>query len=238
MQVFRDILRDKASMRYLLPSAVLITFNWGLYIWAVNSGHILDSSLGYYLNPLIAFLLGVVIFREKYTKLQLAAVAFAFTGVLISVVAYGSFPYISLGLALSFAAYGALKKKVHADPVSGIAVETLIIVPFSIIFALVFLTDSIRSVGIIDLMLLIGGGVVTAVPLILYSSAVNDIPFITIGFLQYVSPSIALIYGLISGERLSTSQIVSFIFIGLGLVIFSIALIRQSKANTVELAEP
>jgi len=220
-------------MRYLVPSAVLITFNWGLYIWAVNSEHILDSSLGYYMNPLIAFLLGVIMFREKYTKLQLVAVAFAFIGVLISVVAYGSFPYISLGLALSFALYGALKKKAHADPVSGIAVETLIILPFTIIFALIFLTDSIKSAGIADLMLLIGGGAVTAIPLILYSSAVNDIPFIIIGFLQYVSPSIALIYGLISGERLSTSQIVSFIFIGLGLVVFSIALVRQSKTSPV-----
>ena len=231
MRVFFTTLKDKATMRYLTPTSVLITINWGIYIWAVNTGHVLDSSLGYYMNPLIAFLFGILIFREKHTRLQLAAVALAFTGVLISIIAYGSVPYISISLALTFAAYGVLKKKAHADPVAGIAIESLIITPFALLFAFIFMTDSVRAVSFTDLLLLIGGGAASAIPLALYSRAVNDIPFIIVGFFQYISPSLQLIYGLISGETLLMSQLVSFIFIGLGLIVFSIALVRIAKTE-------
>jgi chloramphenicol-sensitive protein RarD len=231
MHVFISTLRDKATMRFLAPASVMIAFNWGLFIWAVNSGHILDSSLGYYMNPLIAFLLGVIIFREKYTKLQLAAVALAFTGVLISVIAYGSFPIISVSLSLTFAAYGVLKKKAGADPNASIAIESLLFTPFALVFALVFMTDSIRSASTAELWLLFGSGIATALPLALYARAVNDIPFIIVGFLQYISPSLTMTYGLLTGETLSPSQQVSFVFIALGLVVFSIALVRLNRHN-------
>jgi len=232
MQVFRDTLKDRDAMRFLIPASVMITMNWGIYIWAVNSGHILDSSLGYYLNPLVVFLIGIVLFKEKSTKLQLAAVALAFTGVMISVIAYGKFPVISISLSLTFATYGALKKKAHADPVASIAVESMIITPLAIAFALFFMSDSIRAVGTADILLLVGGGAVTAVPLVMYSSAVNDIPFIIVGFFQYISPSLALVYGLMRGEHLSASQVVSFLFIWLGLIVFSVALFRKNTVST------
>jgi len=231
-QAFRDTIKNKTTMRYLVPAALLITFNWGLYIWAVNNGRVLDGSLGYYMNPLIAFLLGVLLFREKYLKLQLVAVALAFTGVLISLIAFGSFPVIAVSLALSFAFYGVLKKKAGADPAAGIAVESLVITPFALIFPFIFLTDSIAAVGFVELLLLIGGGVLTAIPLFLYARAVNDVPFIIVGFFQYVSPSLALTYGLITGEKPSHAQIVSFIFIGLGLIVFSVALLLKMKDSS------
>jgi len=222
-------LKNKDAMRYLAPAAVLITFNWGLYIWAVNTGRILDTSLGYYMNPLIAYLLGILVFREKSTKLQLAAVALAFTGVLISLIAYGSFPFISISLSLSFATYGVFKKKAGADPVAGIAVESLVITPFALAFAIIFMRESISTVSAVNMLLLIGGGAATAMPLVLYARAVNDIPFIIVGFFQYLSPTLTLTYGLIMGEKPSASQIVSFIFIGLGLIVFSIALVRNAR---------
>jgi len=224
-------------MRLLLPASFLISFNWGLYIWAVNDGYILDASLGYYINPLIAFLLAILLFREKHTKLQLAAIALAFTGVLISLIAFGSFPIIAIGLALSFAAYGALKKKAQADPIASIAVESMIITPLAVVYSLVFMTDSIIAVNITDALLLIGGGALTAIPLILYARAVNAVPFIIVGFFQYISPSLTMIYGLISGETLSASRIVSFAFIGLGLIVFSIALVQNRKKDVVIKAE-
>ena len=229
IRIFRETITSKKTMRYLVPASVLISLNWGLYIWAVNNGRVLDSSLGYYMNPLIAFLLGVLIFRESYTKLQLAAVALAFTGVVISLVAFGSFPFVSICLALSFAVYGVLKKKAHADPAASIAVESLILTPFALASSLIFMTDNIISLNIMQISLLIGGGALTAIPLFLYARAVNDIPFLIVGFLQYISPSLALTYGLISGEMPNRSQLVSFVFIGLGLIVFSIALIRIAK---------
>jgi len=237
LQTFKDTITNKTTMCYLIPAALLIAFNWGLYIWAVNNGRVLDGSLGYYMNPLIAFLLGVVLFREKYLKLQLVAVALAFTGVIISLIAFGNFPVVAISLALSFAVYGVLKKKAHADPAASIAVESLIVAPFALIFPFLFLTDSIASVNITGLLLLIGGGVLTAIPLFLYARAVNDIPFIIVGFFQYISPSLALTYGLITGEKPSGSQLVSFIFIGLGLIVFSIALIRRVKDSSVAQAD-
>jgi len=230
-QVFLDTIKNKKIMRHLIPAAVLIAVNWGLFIYAVNTGRIFDTSLGYYMNPLMAFLLGVIIFKEKSTKLQVAAVILAFIGVLISIIAYGSIPIISLTLALTFAAYGVIKKKANADPNSSIAIESLLITPFALIFAFGFMTESIRDTGFIDVLLLVGGGAATAIPLVLYSRAVNDIPFTTVGFLQYISPSLSMIYGLIVGIRPSESQIVSFIFIGLGLIVFSIALVRIAKSE-------
>ena len=231
LQLLRSILKNKTEMRYTVPAAVLISLNWGLYIWAVNAGHVLDCSLGYYMSPLLAFLLGVLVFREKYTRLQLAAVALAFIGLLVSVITFGDIPYISIGLASSFAAYGVMKKLAHTDPVAGIAAETLITTPFAIAIALIFTTNSIGMLSIYELLLLIGGGVVAATPLILYARAVNDIPLIIVSFFQYISPSLLLIYGLIVGEVLSLSQLISFVFIGLGLLVFSIALVRITKAE-------
>ena len=233
IQVFRDTITNKATMRCLVPAACFISVNWGLFIWAVNNGRVLDSSLGYYMNPLIAFLLGVLVFKEKHVKLQLVAVGLAFTGVLISLIAFGSFPIIAICLASSFAVYGMLKKKAQADPAASIAVESLVIAPFALVFAVFFLNDNIVSLSIPNILLLVGGGALTAIPLVLYARAVNDIPFIIVGFFQYISPSIALFYGLITGEVPSSAQIVSFIFIGLGLLVFSFALLKKAKGSKI-----
>jgi len=231
MKLLLETLRDKAAMRFLIPASILVTFNWGLYIWAVNSRRILDTTIGYYLCPLIAFLFGILIFREKFSKLQLSAVALAFSGVLISVIAYGSFPFVSISLAVSFGAYGVMKKKAGADPIVGITVESMVMAPFALVFALVFIPESFITVTTSGALLLILSGVASAAPLVLYARAVNQIDYIIVGFLQYLSPTITLIYGLISGERPSASQIVSYVFIGLGLIVFSIALVRSSKEN-------
>jgi len=230
MKRFRAALFDRAVMRSLIPAAVFITINWGLYIWAVNTDHVIECSLGYYINPLIAFVLGVLLFREKCTKLQLAAVGLAFTGVLISVITYGDFPLISFGLALTFAAYGALKKKANVDPVSGIAVETLIAAPFALAFALLFKMEGIKALTVAEALLLAGAGVMTATPLMLYARSVNHVPFIIVAFFQYITPSMMLIYGILNGEIPSASQIISLCFIGLGLIVFSVAISRAGKS--------
>jgi chloramphenicol-sensitive protein RarD len=238
MKRFRDTLFDKEAMRSLVPAALFITVNWGLYIWAVNSGHVIECSLGYYINPLIAFVLGILLFRERCTKLQLTAVALALVGVLISVVTYGDFPFISFGLALSFAAYGAFKKKAHADPLAGIAVETLLITPIALVFSLFFMMDGIQAINTVEAVLLVGAGILTAAPLVLYARSVNHVPFVIVAFFQYISPSMMLVYGIISGETPSISQLISLCFIGLGLVVFSIALVKINKTEMAAIAPP
>jgi len=238
LHVFIDIIKDKATMLYLAPASVLIIFNWGIYIWAVNSGRILDASLAYYMNPLINFVFATLVFREKATRLQIAAIALAFTGVLISVIAYGSFPYVSLILALSFAGYGVIKKKAHYDPVAGVAVESLLLTPFALAFCLLFMADNIKAVSGAEALLLIGGGLVTVIPLVLYSLAVNETPYIIVGFFQYISPSIQMIYGLVRGETLSEARLFSFVFIGLGLIVFSIAVVINHKKSKALSSKP
>ena len=227
VKLFIGTLLDKTRIIWLIPASVLITINYGIYIWAVNSAHVVESSLGYYINPLIVFLLGVLLFREKFTRMQFVAVVLAFVGVLISVIAYGVFPFISFGLALTFAAYGAIKKKANVDPLSGIAIEALLITPFALAFALVFRMDGISALSAAEAVLMVLSGVVTATPLVLYSRSVNHIPFYVVGFAQYVSPSILLVYGILSGETLTMAQLISFVFIGLGLIVFSIAMVKN-----------
>jgi len=230
MQTFCQTITDKKIMQYLVPASFLIAINWGIFIWAVNNGRVLDTSLGYYMNPLIAFSFGVLVFKEKYVKLQLVAVGLALIGVLISFIAFGSFPFVALSLSISFAVYGILKKKAKADPAASIAIESIIITPIALVFPFVFLIESVAAVNIPILLLLIGGGVLTALPLFLFARAINGVPFLIVGFFHYISPTLGLTYGLLTGEAPSPSQIVSFIFIGLGLILFSIALVyRTSK---------
>jgi len=147
----------------------------------------------------------------------------------VSLIAFGSFPYVAVALSLSFAVYGLLKKKAGTDPIAGITTESLITAPVALIIIFIMLPVDARAVSVTEMLLLAGGGALTALPLVLYSRSINSIPFIVVGFLQYISPTLSMIYALISGETPSASQLVSFIFIGLGLIVFSIALILLQK---------
>lgn len=230
----RTVLHDKKLMKLLIPAAVCITLQWGVYIFAVNNGHIMQASLGYYMNPLISFLLGVLLFREHSGKPEVAAILLAAAGVLIVTVQSGSFPYIPIILAVFFAAYGCLKKIAKVDSLTGIAVETLSMAPI----ALLYLAISPQShaaysmLNIWDMLLLAGSGVVTAIPLILYARGVNELPFITMGFLQYICPTLMLIIGIIRGEPFTALQAVSFGFIWAGILIFSISTVLRHKKET------
>lgn len=229
LSVMKETLQNRTAMLWLIPAAALIAVNWWAYIYAVTSGHVLDSSLGYYMNPLVVFITGTLLFREKSSRLQIAAVVFAAVGVVISVVAYGSVPYIALILAFTFAAYGACKKKAAIDPVAGIGVEALLLTPFAIAYALIFKWDSIVALSLTETLILIPVGVVSSVPLILYSKGVNEVPFVVVGFLQYISPSLMLVFGLLTGETMTPARIVSFVFIGVGLALYSIGVVRQLR---------
>lgn len=228
-----EAFRNRAAMKYLLPAALVITLNWGLYIWAVNNGHILDASLGYYMNPLIVALTSLVVFKERMTRLEIGASVLAAIGVTAATIQYGSFPWVAIGLALTFAVYGALKKLVHFDPITSIAVETAIVLPAAVVYLVaVGLTTNVS--GVLDLptvLLLMGAGVCTAAPLMLYARGLNEVPFLTMGFLQFISPTLALFCGLIAGETMSDGQLVSFLFIWAGLALFVISKVHESKKH-------
>lgn len=228
----KAVLKDKRKMRYMIPAAIMITINWGVYIWAVNSGHLLDSSLGYYLNPLVVFAIGIALFRESCGPIEWIALGLATVGVLIATIAYGAFPWIAIVLALTFALYGTLKKLAGIGGLTSIAVETLLIGPFALAFVLFAPVShaAFGSLNTLTAILLLLSGVITASPLILFTFGVNRLPFSTVGFLQYVSPTLQMLIGvLVFKEVLTNDRIVSFVFFGLALILYSIGMMRRAK---------
>lgn len=226
------VMRNKQLMKFLLPAALLVTINWGVYIWAVNTGHVTDSSLGYYMNPLVVALFGTLIFKERCGKMELFALLLAAAGVILSTLQYGAFPYIAITLAISFALYGMFKKFAHVDGTVSIAVETIVLSPAALLFLLLSPRThmALQTATPLQFVLLVLAGIVTAAPLIMYTQGVNGLPFITMGFLQYVCPTLMLILGvLIMGEPFTVAQGVSFAFIWAGLILFSIGMVRREK---------
>lgn len=236
----KAVLRDKTKMRFVIPAAIMITINWGLYIWAVNAGHLLDASLGYYLNPLMVFAVGMLLFREKCGALDWVALALATVGVLVSTLAYGAFPWVALSLALSFGLYGTFKKLGGVSGLTSIAVETILVAPFALAFLLISPAShaAFSALTLKTGLLLFFTGVVTATPLILFTHGVNRLPFTTVGFLQYISPTLQLIIGtLFFHETLTKDRIVALAFIGAALVLYSFSMARRARRqSTLETA--
>ncbi len=233
------VMRSKQLMKFLIPAALSVTVNWGIYIWAVGVGHVTDASLGYYMNPLVVSLFGTLIFKERCGRMELIALALAAVGVLLTTLQYGAFPYIAITLAVTFAIYGMFKKFAHVDGTVSIAVETVILSPFALLFLLLAPQShaSFAAATPLQFVLLLFAGIVTAAPLIMYTQGVNGLPFITMGFLQYVSPTLMLILGVIvMGEPFHVAQAVSFAFIWAGLILFSVGMIRREKRQALEVA--
>ncbi|MFE6168812.1 EamA family transporter RarD [Viridibacillus arvi] len=233
---FKQLWQHPKSFWLLVTAAYLISLNWFLYIWAVNNNHIVESSLGYYMNPLVSVLLGIFFLKEKLSKAQVMSFIIAAIGVLILVISYGQIPWLSFGLALTFGVYGLLKKKVLVDATRGLVLETFFILPVAVAYYVyVYLHGNISFLHT-DMktdVLIIGTGIVTAVPLILFATGAQKIPLYLVGFIQYVSPTIMLFLGVIVyGESFSGIDLLSFSFIWVALILFSITKIievRKSK---------
>jgi chloramphenicol-sensitive protein RarD len=207
----------------LVLTSVLIGINWLVYIYAVVSGHVLEGSLGYYLNPLVNVVLGVFLLKEKLSRLQKAAVFLAAAGVAVLAFGAGGAIWISLTLAASFALYGFLRKVAPVDAVEGLSIETLFLTPIAAGFVL-WLASRGESGFLQDRhtdMLLILGGALTAIPLLLFTAAAKRLPYSTLGFLQYIAPSLQFLLAvLVFGEPLTTAHLVCFVAIWIALVIF------------------
>ncbi|MGM8934378.1 EamA family transporter RarD [Pseudomonas neustonica] len=204
--------------------AVLIALNWGVYIYSVETHHVLQASLGYFLTPLINVALGMLILRERMARLQGVAVALAVVGILVQLVLLGTIPWIAVILALSFGTYGLLRKQVLLDGLSGLFVETLLLLPLALL-ALVAMAQLELSHFTQDartLMLLLASGVFTAVPLLAFAGAARRLRLATLGFLMYINPSMQfLIAVFVFKEAISSVQLASFALIWLALLLYS-----------------
>ena len=231
----RDSLRATVASRrtrwLLVVAAALITVNWGTYIWGVNNHHVVETSLGYFINPLVSVLIGVVVLGERLRRLQWAALALAAVAVLALTVEYGHPPWVALILAISFGSYGLAKKKANAGAVESLVVETLVVSPVALGY-LVFLTatgaSTFGSNGGWHVALVVGTGVVTVLPLLAFGGAATRIPLSTLGLMQYVTPTVQFLLGILFvHEPMPAMRWVGFALIWLALVLFTAESLRH-----------
>lgn len=222
------VLRQPRLALMLAASGTLIAFNWGLYVWSVTHGHVVEASLGYFINPLLNVLIGVLFLRERLTPIQWVTVALAAIGVLWLTFNYGTFPWIALSLAVSFAFYGLIRRYAAVDPVTGLGVETMIVLLPAVIVLGWFETRAAGgffdlSWGLWSNALLVLSGGLTAVPLIGFAYAVRRVPLTLIGVMQYLSPTLQLLLGVFFfGEAFGLDRAIGFGFIWAGLALFAL----------------
>ncbi|PPA71645.1 EamA family transporter RarD [Jeotgalibacillus proteolyticus] len=221
----KSLIKKKKRLLALVVASSLISINWFVYIWAVNSNQMIEASLGYYINPLVSVLLGVIVLKEVMSKAQVVSFILALIGVLIITISYGAFPWIAFTLAMSFGLYGLAKKMIKVDPAIGLTLETLTIMPVAMLY-MMYLAGSgspaLFSISLNTDLLLIGAGAATAIPLLLFAKGAQKIPLYMVGFLQYIAPTLTLLLGVfIYGEPFDLIDLISFLFIWASLTLFT-----------------
>ncbi len=229
----RPLLADRRRLALLTAAACVISVNWGCYIWGVTNGRVVETSLGYFINPIVTVLLGVVVLGERLRRAQWAALGMAALAVLVLTVEAGHPPYLALALAFSFGTYALLKKSASVGAVEGLAVETAVLTPVALGY-LVLLgahgSGTFTSQGAGHALLLAGAGVVTAVPLLLFGGAATRVPMTTLGVMQYLAPTIQFLLGItIFDEPLPLPTLLGFALVWAGLVLFTADLVRHRR---------
>ena len=229
----RATLADRRTRTLLTLAAVLITINWGTYIWGVNNHHVVETSLGYFINPLVSVLLGVLVLGEQLRALQWVALGIATAAVLALTVEYGRPPWVALILAFSFGSYGLAKKKANAGAVESLVVETLVVSPVAlgyVIFLMATGASTFGNQGAGHVALIIGTGLITVLPLLCFGGAATRIPLSTLGLMQYLTPTVQFILGLVVfGEPMPLMRWFGFGLIWLALVLFTFETLRNRQ---------
>ena len=230
----KQVLRNKNLALLVSAASVLVVANWGIYIWAVNANHVVETSLGYFINPLVSVVLGIVFFGERLRTAQKVAVAVATFAVLLLTFDYGRLPWIALGLAGTFGAYGALKKKIDMPAVPGLLVESVLVTPFALGYLIWLYTN--RSGSLLDspsiMSLALFSGILTALPLIFFGAAAIRVPLVWMGVMQYIAPTIQFTIGItVFNEELSTTKVIGFLIVWLALVIFTTDAWKANQAR-------
>jgi chloramphenicol-sensitive protein RarD len=235
---FRSAVMSKKVFGIYLVASALLSVNWFVYVWGVNSGRIVETSLGYFINPLFSVLLGIIFFKERLRLMQWIPVILAAAGVIYLTLDYGRVPWIALSLAFTFGLYGLVKKIAPLDSLFGLTFETAIALPFALAY-LIFVTSkgtgSFPNGDIVNDLLLAATGIVTSVPLLLFAFAARNIPLSTVGILQYIAPSLQFLIGVaVYREDFGKSDMIGFGLVWTALLIFSLESARNSVKNKAE----
>ena len=217
-----EVFRDKNILKREIPASIFLLADWGVYLWAVQNGRVLECSLGYYIQPIVVFILGAVIFREKVSWRHIVILAVVVVGIVLSTDGFNGIPYVTILLAVCFAIYAAIKRSLRIDSVVSTSAEIVMMVPLALLFILFFRMGDTGMTSITPLrqLMLLGAGVVTAMPMVLYSVGVKYLPLMTAGFCQYLSPTLAVVCGMIMGEYLTAEKLRSFYFIWAGVLLY------------------
>lgn len=234
-------LREKGAKLKYFTAGVLITANWSIYIWAVNADHVIQTCIGYYIEPLMVCVFGIIFFKEKLTRHKLVAFALACAGVIIVLLHFMEVPFIALSLALTFAVYAAMKKSVQVPAMLSLLYETMFLSPIAFVVILYMEINGQGALGVgqtYQYVLLLMVGFCTALPLGLFAAAANKVPLVTLGILEYVSPSISLVIGIfLLGEPFDLIQLLAFVVIWIGLVFFTMGEYRESRKEEMNANE-
>lgn len=237
----RDLLRDRRTTLLLVLAAATITANWGTYIYGVNSERVVETSLGYFINPLVTVLMGVVILGERLRPVQWTALGIGFVAVAVLTWDYGRPPWIALVLAFSFGTYGLVKKTAGVGAIESLAVETALIAPFALCFlAWLGATDGAHftTEGVGHVLLLMSSGVVTAIPLLLFSGAATRLKMTSLGLLQYLAPILQFALGVtLLGEQMPPGRWIGFTLVWLALAVFTWDALRERRRQLAVVAE-
>lgn len=229
----QEIWHNKKNRKALLTTALLIGTNWGVFIYAVNNDQIVQASLGYYITPLVNMFLGIVILKEKLTKIKIVALFIVVASVFYLTISAGQFPYISFILAFSFGFYGLLKKTTLVDTLPSLAFETIVLLPFAVLYqGYLFLNNnnSLITEDIRTIFLLIGTGIITILPLYWFTKGAKRIDLTSVGFFQYIAPTIMLLIGIfIYNEPFERKEVLAFITIWIAIGIYMFSLITNKR---------
>ena len=221
---FKVAFSSKRSIITIAAAAILISINWLVFIWAVNNNHIVESSMGYYINPLLTILLGTVVLKEKRDRWQTLSIVLAFTGVAYFTYQFGSLPWVAITLAVSFALYGLVKKMSPLNSLVGLTAETIMVAPFAVLYLIYqgSTSTTYESISISTIVLILLSGLVTSIPLLLFAKGAKRVSLTTLGFVQYITPTISLLIGVfVYGETFTLAHRICFVLIWISLLIYS-----------------
>lgn len=237
----KAVLCDRHRMRFMVPASAFLAADWALFLWGVGHGHLIDCNIGYYLNPLVLVLFGAVLFKERLNNWEKVAVLVAFVGVLIFVIMSGRLPVLALFAAALFPLYALSKKMAGIDPIVGICTETMLMTPFALLYGLIFVRGAAGFGGVTPsyIPLLIGCGIITVLPMILYNAIVNLLPMKFVGMLQYLGITISMIVGVtLLREEMTPEKAAITACIILGVIIFTIGNFKKADDKTTIPQEP
>jgi chloramphenicol-sensitive protein RarD len=241
---FVAIIRRPKSSLTLGLAGLLIVANWIIYVFATLSGHVVEAALGYFTNPIVTVLLGVLVLRERLRPMQWTAIGISALAVVVLAINYGQVPWIALGLAFSFGFYGLIKKGVsgRVDAVSGLAIETLWLSPVAIVMLLVVSSTAgltLGTAGTVQTVAMLSAGVVTAVPLLMFASAASRLPLSTLGLTQYLAPLLQFLFGVIVlQEDMPPARWAGFALVWVALIVLTIDMLRAGRVARAAVLEP